>query len=93
MAGANLPEQVEPIHVGHSEIDHREVGRPAQERAHRLGPAGARDDVETDARRQAPDDLQHGDLVVDDEEQWSRGVWCRHRMVAIQGSKKRARSA
>ena len=46
---ADLPQQIEAVHVGHAQIDHREIGGLAQQRAHRLGAAGAGDDVEADA--------------------------------------------
>src|SRR5207248_4645195 len=42
---ANLAQQVEPVDVGHAEIDHREIGGPAGERPHGFRSAPARDDI------------------------------------------------
>ena len=67
--GADLPQQVEAVHVGHPQVDHREVGRLAHQRAHRVGAARAGDDVEPDSRGEPLEDFQHRQFVVDDEEQ------------------------
>ena len=75
---ADLPQQIEPVDVGHPQIDHRQVGGLAQQRAHRVGAARAGDDVEPDARRQPLDDLQHRHFVVDDEQQRTLGLGCGH---------------
>ena len=48
---ADLAQQIEAVDVGHPQIDHREIGRLAQQRAHRLGAAGAGHDVEADPAR------------------------------------------
>ena len=66
---ADLAQQVEAVHVGHAQVDHREIGRSAHQGAHRLGAARARDDVEADLGRQPFDDLQDRQLVVDDEQE------------------------
>ena len=74
VGGANLPQQVEAVHVGHPQVDHREIGRSPHQRAHRFGAAPARDDLEAGLRRQALDDFQDRRLVVDDEQRGARAT-------------------
>ena len=55
--GANLPKQIEAVHVRHAQIDHREVGRLAHQNPQRLGAARAGFDIEPCFRREPLDHL------------------------------------
>ena len=74
----DLTQQVEPVDIRHPQVDHREIGGLAQQRSHRLGAACAGHHVEADTCGEPFDDLQHRDLVVDDEEQRAVGFLGRH---------------
>ena len=70
--GADLPQQIEAVHVGHAQIDHREIGGLAHQHPHRLGAAGAGVDLEPGLGREALDDLEYRQFVVDDQERRPR---------------------
>jgi len=66
------------VHIRHAEVEHREIGRLAQQRPHRLTAAAAGHDVEANLRGQPLDDTQHRLLIIDDEEKRTR-LRSRHR--------------
>jgi hypothetical protein len=82
MSGADLPQEIEPVHVGHAKVDHRQIGGPAREHAHRFHAAAAGRHVKPCFCSEAFDDFEHWRLVVDDQQQRTRrgGLFnrCRH---------------
>ena len=76
---ANLPQQIEAVHIGHAQVDHREVGRPPHQDAHRFRAAAARHHVVAGLAGHTLDHFQNGRLVVDDDQQRFCGYRIRQR--------------
>ncbi len=70
---ANLAQQIEAVHIRHAQVDHREVRWLAKQEAHGFGAARARPHFKARLVREAFNQLQHWQFVIDDKQRRLRG--------------------